>query len=116
MTEPATVDFTVYRGARFFKTFTIDEDWTGYTVYMQARYEKTDSDPITGWNLNSDGSEITLTPGASSSTFTVDVAHGVTAALDKPASYDILAEDGSGNRNFYFQGILRPDDRITQVA
>lgn len=117
MTTPATVNFTVHKGARFFKTFTVDFDLTGYTIHMEARNETTDTSPLTGWDLSSPSTGIAITAtGASSSTFTVDVSHTVTVNLERPAIYDIMFIDGSGNRDYYFQGRLIPDSRATQVA
>lgn len=117
MTTPATVNFTVFKGARFFKTFTVDFDLTGYTIHMEARYTRHDASVITGWDLSSPSNGIAITAtGASSSTFTVDVDHTVTDDLTGTALYDIMFIDGSGNRDYYFQGRLIADERITQVA
>jgi hypothetical protein len=117
MTTPATVNFTVHQGARFFKTFTVAMDLTGYTIHMEAREGVNDTDPIAGWDLSSPSNGISITAtGASSSTFTVDVAHGSTVNIIRTSYYDIMFIDGSGNRDYFFQGILTPDTRITQVV
>lgn len=117
MTTPAKVNYTVYKGARFFKTITVDFDLTGYTIHMEARYERTDASPITGWDLSSPSSGIAITAtAAGSSTFTITVSHTVTDDLEKQAYYDIMFIDGSANRDYYFQGVLTPDEQITVVA
>lgn len=116
MTTPATQNFTVYRGYRFFKTFTVNLDLTGYTIHMQARLRNDDAAPITGWNLSSPSAGISITPGASESTFTIDVAHGSTANITSSAPYEIMLIDGSGNRTPFMQGRLNPDENTMVVA
>ena len=106
-TQPATVNFTVYQGARFFKTFTVDFDLTGYTIEMQARFRPEDGEPLSGWDLATTG-------GSPAIVITVAVSAAVTATFDKAAYSDILFTDGSGNKDYYFEGRLEPNKRITR--
>lgn len=115
-TTPAKQDFTIYLGGTWSKSFTVNEDWTGRTVYMQARYANDDASPITGWDLSSSSGGIVLTPGASSSTFVITVAYADVLNLTRTAEFDIMTDDGSGVRDYYIQGKLIPDRRTTQVA
>ena len=115
MTTPATQDFTVYLGGTFTRTITVNEDWTGRTVYMQARFTHADASPVTGWDLSSPSSGIDLTPGATS-TIVITVPHADVLNLTETAYYDIMTDDGSGVRDYYLQGALHPDKRATQVA
>ena len=109
--QPGTYSFTLQRAADFSVLLQFKDssdsaiDLTGYTVYAQAwnkqRTKKSADFAIAYTNRNTGKITISLTDAQ-------------TAVFPDELYYDVLLEDGSGNREYYLEGIITVSQGYTR--
>ena len=108
--SPGTYNFTVQRGADHELALVFKDssdaviDLTGYTAYAQA------------WNKARTKKYADFTIAYTNRTngqITISLTDTQTAAFIDELYYDVLLEDGSGNREYYLEGVITVSEGYT---
>lgn len=109
--QPGTYNFTLQRAADYSVLLQFKDsddaviDLTGYTVYAQAWNKsrtKKSADFAVAYTDRSNG-QITLS-----------LTDAQTALFPDELYYDVLLEDGSGNREYYLEGVISVSQGYTR--
>ena len=113
-----TYNITVEQGATFERTITVADDGvardiSGYTIRMQVRKRRSDTD--TFLDIDTTSGEIAITDAANG-IFTITLSATTTAALAEVSGYryDLELEDGSGVVTRLLEGSFRVSAEVTR--
>jgi hypothetical protein len=92
------IDFPrqVFQGANFDVTLTVDAVLTGYKVRCEIFDEQDNSATLANTAAGGANTQITLTPGVSSSTIVVYVAKNTTTIFKENSWFEVEVEDANG--------------------